>query len=163
MGATAGSVLPRCALRKRHTYRIEAFDSGDAGVLARIEEGQIRSLRPWPDSAGLGLAVLPDDPAAWPPVEIVTSHAGARGAVVRALCAAGARGLVAACTGNGTLHAELDAALREAQREGVVVLRSSRCLDGRVTARADDVLPSAGALTPVQARIELMLRLMGEG
>jgi L-asparaginase len=80
--------------------------------------------------------------------------------VVRALRQAGVDGIVVAGTGNGTLHHELEAALLEAQAGGVAVLRSSRCLDGNVADSAAAALPAAGALTPVQARIELMLRLL---
>jgi L-asparaginase len=42
----------------------------------------------------------------------------------------------------------------------VTVWRSSRCGNGRVIERADDVLPSAGDLTPVKARVELILQLL---
>ncbi|MEO8152294.1 MAG: asparaginase [Rhizobacter sp.] len=147
-------------VRKTHTYRVDAFTSGDAGPMGVIANGQVRVLRSRPPDIALGVSVLPADGAAWPRVEIVHSHAGADGAAVRALCAAGARGLVVAATGNGTVHRDLEAALLEAQASGVGVLRSSHCPGGRVMARADDVLPSAGDLTPVKARIELMLGLM---
>ena len=105
----------------------------------------------------IGLTVL-DRP--WPWVEIVTSHAAARGEVVRAMVAAGVQGIVLAGTGNGSVHHTLEAALIEAQHAGVAVLRSTRCLDGPVQMKPGDELPSAGTLTPVQARIELMLQLM---
>lgn len=157
----AGAVHAGDALRKQHTYRVDAFGSGDAGPLAWIEEGRVRALRPWPQAAGFGLEGLPADVSAWPAVEIVTSHAGADGRIVAALRAAGVRGIVVAATGNGTVHRRMEAALRDAQRDGIVVWRSSRCLDGVVTSAPDEAFPSAGALTPVQARIELMLRLMG--
>ena len=148
-------------VRKRHPYRIDAFDSGDAGAIGRIEEGELNLFRPWPAGDAWGLEMLPtDDASSWPQVEIVTSHAGASGAVVRALCGIGARGLVVATTGNGTLHHDLEAALREAQTQGVAVLRSTRCRDGRVLAAPGDTLPSAGDLTPEKARVELMLSLM---
>jgi L-asparaginase len=155
-----GVVWDARELRKSHTYRLEAFDAGDAGWLARVEEGRLRRQRDWPDGVALGLAGLPADPGAWPAVEIVTSHAGATGVLVRAAVAAGVRGLVVAATGNGTLHHALEAALRDAQAGGVRVWRSSRCLAGAVLAKPDDVFPTAGTLTPVQARIELMLELM---
>ena len=148
-------------VRKRHPYRIDAFDSGDAGAIGRIEEGELTLFRPWPAGDAWGLEMLPtDDASSWPQVEIVTSHAGASGAVVRALCGIGVRGLVVATTGNGTLHHDLEAALREAQAQGVAVLRSTRCRDGRVLAAPGDTLPSAGDLTPEKARVELMLSLM---
>lgn len=154
----AGSVHAGCEVRKAHPYRVDAFDSGDAGPLAYIEEGALRRLRDWPHGEALGLAhVLHDD---WPRVDIVLNHAGADGALVDALCALGARGIVAAGTGNGTLGAPLEAALLRAQAGGVAVLRTSRTARGRVIDAPGAALPGAGALTPVQARVELMLRLM---
>ncbi len=146
-------------LRKTHTYRVDAFSSGDAGVLGLVADGQVRISRARPKALALGTDCLPADATTWPRVEIVHSYAGADGAVVRLLCADGVRGLIVAATGNGTVHHALEAALLQAQSQGVKVLRSSRCLGGRVLARADDVLPSADDLTPVKARIELLLEL----
>jgi L-asparaginase len=159
----AGEVHSAFDLRKDHTYRLTAFGSGDAGVIAQVEEGRLRQHRPWPTGDALGVGRLPGDAAQWPWVEIVTSHAGARATPVDALCRAGVSGIVAACTGNGTLHHELEAALLKAQAEGVRVVRSSRCLNGAVIASAEQALPSAGALTPVQARIEMILALLEAG
>lgn len=156
----AGQVHGARDVRKVHPYRIDAFSSGDAGPIGIIEEDALRVFRAWPQGEAMALQALPEDPRAWPPVEIVTSHAGARGAVVRALCAAGARGLVVAGTGNGTVHRELEAALIEAQDSGVRVLRSSRCGSGRVLPTPSDALPGADDLTPAKARVELMLQLL---
>lgn len=157
----AGSVHGAAAVTKRHPYRADAFHSGDAGRLACIEEGRLTVFRPWPQApAAIGIDALPADPADWPRVEIVTSHAGARGNLVRALCAAGAvDGLVVAGTGNGTVHRALLAALRDAQAAGVAVLLASRCAEGRIVGTPDCGLPWVADLSPVKARIELMLRL----
>ena len=160
--AVAGVVWDARELRKLHTYRLEAFGAGDAGWIARVEEGRLRRQRDWPAGQPLGLARLPADAGAWPAVEILTSHAGASGTLVRAAVAAGVRGLVIASTGNGTLHHALEAALRDAQAAGVVVWRSSRCLAGAVLAKPGDIFPTTGTLTPVQARVELVLALMNE-
>ncbi|WOB10489.1 asparaginase [Piscinibacter gummiphilus] len=156
----AGAVHAAVDVRKAHTYRLDAFTSGDAGVLGVVEEGRTTAWRAWPQGEALGLQWLPVEDDAWPQVEIVTSHAGASGALVRAACEIGVQGLVVAATGNGTVHAALEAALLEAQDQGVTVWRSSRCGNGRVIGRADDVLPSAGELTPVKARVELILQLL---
>ncbi len=157
----AGSIHGGDVVRKVHPYRLDAFSSGDSGPVARIEEGIVCALRPWPTGDALGVDALDRSGWAWPAVEILTSCAAAGGGVVRALQASGVQGIVAAGTGNGSLHHELEAALREAETAGVAVLRSTRCLDGRIVGgRGTDPLPSAGGLTPVQARIELMLRLM---
>lgn len=159
----AGEVHSAFDLRKDHTYRLTAFGSGDAGVIAQVEEGRLRQHRPWPAGEALGVHRLPAEAAPWPWVEIVTSHAGARATLVETMCRAGVRGIVAACTGNGSLHHELEAALLEAQSAGVRIVRSSRCLGGAVIASAGQALPSACALTPVQARVEMILALLEAG
>ncbi|MFO1268832.1 MAG: hypothetical protein U1F67_20010 [Rubrivivax sp.] len=100
--------------------------------------------------------------AQWPVVDIVTSHAGARGDVIDALVRAGARGVVIAGTGNGSVHRALVEAARRAEAAGVAVRRASRCQLGGVVGERPDALPAAGMLTAPQARIELMLDLMLE-
>jgi L-asparaginase len=140
-----------------HPYRIDAFDSGDAGALGYIEEGHLRQLRDWPAGEALGLACTQREN--WPRVDIVVSAAGVDGALVDALVALGARGIVAACTGNGTLSAPLESALLRAQAAGVAVLRATRIGRGSIVETTTQALPSAGALTPVQARVELLLTL----
>lgn len=159
LAVIAGRVHAGAALRKRHASALDAFESGDEGPLAEVQDGVVRVLRAWPGGAAWGIERLPADPLAWPRVEIVTSHAGARGETVRALLADGAQGLVVAATGNGTVHHALESALLDAQRRGIAVLRASRCIGG-ITPGGDDRLPSAGTLSPVQARVELMLRLV---
>jgi L-asparaginase len=156
----AGRVHSAFDLRKSHTQRLDGFDSGDAGPIGVMEAGRLRRFRDWPRSTPLGLAVLPQGD--WPRVEIVTSHAGARGALVDALVAQGVDGLVVAGTGNGTLHHALEAALRRAAAQGVVVRRATRVAAGAVLATGTDAdgWPVCGALSAVQARIELLLELM---
>ena len=144
---------------KLHPYRVDAFRSGDAGPIGVVEEGAVRLFRNWPDGVAIGVDALPNDVAGWPRVEIVTSHAGASGALVRALGNDGIDGLVVVGTGNGTLHRDLETALLDVQRNGVAVLCSSRC-GGRVLAAPDAALPTADDLTPAKARVELLLRLL---
>jgi L-asparaginase len=93
-------------------------------------------------------------------VEIVTSHAGAAPRAVQALVAAGVQGLVVACTGNGSIHQALEAAVEQAQASGLPVLRATRCAAGGIVAGGASRLPSAEGLTPAQARVELMLQLL---
>jgi L-asparaginase len=154
----AGRVHGAADVAKKHSYRIDAFDSGDSGPIGVIEEGRLRLFRTWPTSEPLGLARIGRDVARWPRVEIVTSHAGASGAVVDALAAQGVQGLVVAATGNGTVHEAIEAALADAMKSGVKVLRATRCASGAVI--GDGELPSAGALSPVKARVELLLDLL---
>lgn len=156
----AGSVHGPHDVQKVHSYRPDAFSSGDAGPIAHVEEGRLRLLRAWPQGVALRQGRSLPDPAQWPRVEIVLNHAGAGGAIVRALVADGVAGLVVAGTGNGSLHHALEAALVEAQQRGVAVRRSSRCPQGRVLAQEGAALPAADGLSPVKARIALLLELM---
>ena len=154
-------VFAAADLRKQHGWRIDAFDAGDAGPLGLLQDGVLRRFRELPPAAPHPAArLLPADAQAWPVVDIVTSHAGARGATIDALVAAGAQGIVIAGTGNGSVHEQLLQAARHAIAAGVPVVRASRCLDSGVFGAPPDALPSYGALTPWQARIELMLDLL---
>ncbi len=162
----AGTIHSALDVQKVHTYRLDAFSSGDAGPVGYVEEGQLRLLRNWPQAqkspltiekvAGLGAL------AEWPQVEIVMSHAGASGAVVQALVAHGVQGLVVAATGNGTLHSALEAALWAAQDAGVKVVRASRCTEGRVLSMPGQRIADSQGLNPVKARVALMLDLLAE-
>ncbi|MDP3584212.1 MAG: asparaginase [Thiobacillus sp.] len=162
----AGQVHQAGHVQKVHTYRLDAFDSGDAGPLGCVEEGRLRAWQPWPEgTADRPLFQRLLATTAWPRVELITSHAGADGAVVRALLAASLpsaplRGLVVAGTGNGTLHADLLTALADAQAAGVVVRRGTRCAYGQVVPGPHDALADTGGLSPVKARLALVLELL---
>lgn len=159
--ALAGRVHDAVQVRKTHSYRVDAFESVDGALVARVEEGKVRLLGRWPAGEALGLERIAKPARDWPRVDIVLNHAGTDGRIVRALLASGADGLVAAGTGNGTLSALLEAALREAQLQGVRVVRSTRCDAGPVM-DLPGLLPGAAALSPVKARIEMILALLGE-
>ena len=155
----AGAIYGAEEVQKIHPYRLNAFSAGDAGAIGFVEQGHLRLLRDWPRGQGLPLVSGLAD-TAWPRVEIVMSYAGADGAVVRALLKAGVQGLVVAATGNGTVHQDLEAALLMAMQQGVKVVRSTRCNEGRLLPVVNDALPASAGLSPVKARIALMLALM---
>ena len=157
--ALAGRVHDATQVRKTHSYRVDAFESADGALVARVEEGAVRQIGRWPGGEALGLARISRPAERWPRVEIVMNHVGAGDAVVDALRASGIDGLVVAGTGNGTLGVTLEAALRAAHVDGVKVWRSTRCDAGPVM-DLPGLLPSAGALSPVKARIELILALL---
>jgi L-asparaginase len=165
----AGEVHGALEVAKVHTYRLDAFDSGDAGPLACVEEGEVRRFR------SRGASVASHDPAplarflaadALPRVELVTSHADADGSLVRALMEPGAarplRGIVVAGTGNGTVHQALTDALNAAQAQGVRVVLATRCARGRVVPHAGLPFAHSAGLSPVKARLALALDLLME-
>lgn len=166
----AGTVHAAQYVQKIHSYRLAAFDSGEAGPMGLVEEGAVRWLHPCPhfDMEGDSYPLERLQQIVWPRVDIVLSHACANGAIVRALTRAplpgddAVCGIVVAGTGNGTVHQDLEDALLEAQTQGVRVVRSSRCSLGTIVQGPN---PRAGitcsvAPTPVKARIALMLDLM---
>lgn len=162
----AGEVHGARAVSKVHPLRLNAFSSGDEGPLGWVEERSVRWARNCPPerpprcSAKI-VRSLPE-PDLWPQVEIVMSHAGVSGALVKALVAQGVDGIVVAATGNGTLHHVLEQALDAAEQEGVVVRIASRCAEGQVLGEPDAHWASANGLSPVKARICLMLDLIDD-
>ncbi len=154
-----GRVWSARDVRKAHSHALDAFDGGGAqplGVAVR-----------WPAGPALGWSWLQAQQQ--PCVAMLTSHADAQWeaqALRQALCAR-AQGELAldavlvACTGHGTVHEALDAALQEAAAAGVVIWRSSRVAQGGVLPRDGDRWPAAGHWTAAQARLALQLHLMG--
>lgn len=158
----AGTVHSAFDVQKVHTYKVDAFNSGDSGPIGYVEEGRLRLLRNWPGSQNLHEPVAIHSEVVWPRVEIILSHAGASALWVQSLVKQGIRGLVVAGTGNGTVHHALLASLLEAQAAGIRVTRSTRCLDGRVMPIPGDSIADSKGLSPVKARIMMMLELMAE-
>ncbi len=171
LAVCAGRILGAQDVQKVHSSRLDAFSAGEAGDLGRVQQGRVERLRDWPEPLvpqKMLLDALLKAPAL-PRVEIVLSLAAACGATVDALVdpavaarhgAPPVRGLVLAGTGGGTVHHELEAALRRAQAAGVRVLRSTRCADGFLLPRSGDEFPVAAGLSPVKARLALMLELL---
>lgn len=159
----AGEIHGAKHVQKVHPYRVQAFSSGDAGPLGWVEEGKARLVRNWP-VAPVGKSLIAIEKIAdahqWPQVEIVMSHAGASGSVVDALVRDRVQGIVVACTGNGTIHHALESALLRAQNAGVRVVRSTRCPEGQMLPKPGDLLPDANGLSPVKARVSLLLDLL---
>ncbi len=165
----AGAIHCPRRVSKVHPYRTDAFASVDGGCLGVVEQGNVRWWQV-PCQADLVLPAmhLPAEDQ-WPHVSIWLSHAGADGEALLAWLAqanaqgAPAFGVVAAGTGNATLHTRLEPALFEAQRRGWRVWRTSRCAEGRGVLGAESAgqqsFPLVG-LSAVKARIALMLSLM---
>ena len=163
----AGDIHSALDVQKVHTYRVNAFSSGDSGLLGIINKNIVKIIKKWPfnqqisaQTATKNIAIL-NTVYSWPKVEIIMNYAGADGTLVDALLTLGVRGLVVAGTGNGSVHQLLEAALMKAAAQGIQITRSTRCTDGRVFPRMDDRFPTSNGLSPVKARIDMMLRMMG--
>lgn len=137
-----------------------AFGAPNAGALGMISGPRIvwvgKPEHPHTRATGFdvsrfaGLTKLPR-------VDIVYSHADDDGVMVEAAVAAGARAIVHAGTGNGSIHAATEGALLEAARKGVIVIRASRVpggatVEGLTEWQAAGFVP-AGDLNPQKARV----------
>ena len=148
---------------KTSTYAVDAFQSPELGALGWVQDGRVEFARTVTRAHTTGTPFVAG--AAWPVVEIVTSYASASRTAVDALVAAGVHGIVVAGTGNGSIHASVQAALADARAHGIAVVRASRVGSGHVMrngAAPDDALGfvSAGSLNPYKARVLLMLALL---
>ena len=156
---------------KANTVRPNAFVAPYRGDLGVADPEGIVFHRPPARAAVFDIAGV----RALPRVDIVMSYAGADGADVDALVAAGAKGLVVAATGRGSIPPAQRDALDRASAKGVIVVVGSRTGSGSVPVR--DTAASAaragrparparlgtGDLNVQKARVLLMLALTRTG
>lgn len=152
----AEHILPARGLRKAHATGMDAFIALDGPVGST--RPQVRFFRPpaprpemlpWPDGA-------------LPQVHILHTAAGTSPEWLKAATELGARGIVLALTGNGSVPDAWADAVRQLTRDGIPVVRASRCSSGFIANRRLDVelgTFAAGRLSPAQARTALMLAL----
>jgi len=154
---------------KSNTTRLNAFTAPEAGPAGVTDPDGVFFRTPPPTTCPAPLIDV-DRIEAFPRVEIVYSHIGADSALVDALVAAGARGLVVAGVGRGGTTPSQSRALRRATEKGVIVITSNRTGGGRVGRPTNpdslrDVPEgrgttfSAGDLNPQKARMLLSLAL----
>ncbi|MBY0411436.1 MAG: asparaginase [Burkholderiaceae bacterium] len=159
----AGEIHGARQVQKVHPYRINAFGSGDAGPLGWVEEATVRwahNCPPVPTQNTLHAIEKIANLSDWPAVEIVMNYAGASGRMVDSMVNGGVQGIVVACTGNGTIHHALEAGLLRALGKGVRVVRSTRCPLGQMIPTVGNPFADSQGLSPVKARVSMMLDLL---
>jgi L-asparaginase len=156
----AGRAHAAVGVRKVDAWQLDSFNCGELGPVALLQDGTVLQRREWPGGVALGAALLELPLVAWPRVAWLTSHAGFDAALVDAAVAAGFDGLLLAGTGNGSLHADLQAAARRAEAAGVVVRLSTRCASGRLVGTAARLPWASGCSSAAQARVDLLLMLL---
>ena len=133
LAVCAGVIHTARRVQKVHPYRLDAFSSGDAGPIGWVESRRVRwAVNPQHAEVSIKRSIsildtLRPEVDLWPRVEVVWNHAGAGRVLVDAVVASGVDGLVVACTGNGTVHRHLEAALENARARGVAICLSTRC------------------------------------
>ena len=152
--------------QKTHTTHLDTFHSPNRGLAGVMNTGKAyfysrnttrHTLQSDFSVEGLSTNNLPY-------VEIVLSYANFGGSIIDDAVKRGAKGIVLAGVGDGNTTDAALAALKQAAKAGVVVVRSSRVGSGIVDRNVevnDDELGfiTAMELTPQKARILLMLGL----
>ena len=147
---------------KTSTGRMQTFRSPDFGLLGHADGDRLawyrRPLRQVAPDTEFDVRALADLPR----VDISYTYAGSDGTAIRAFAAAGAQGIICAGFAPGFCTPGEAEAITDAQRQGVVVMMSTRAGSGRVphTTRLREaaILP-ADNLNPQKARILLALAL----
>ncbi len=149
---------------KSHTSSIDSFCSPDFGCMGYMQNGEVKlhrlPTRQHTLHSPFGRMALPE----LPQVDVIYAYAGAGRESIDACVAGGARGLVHAGTGNGSISGIHQVAYRQAMQRGVAVVRSSRTGSGLVSRNGavnDDLFGSISAdtLSPQKARVLLCLAL----
>ena len=154
--AFAEHILPARGLRKAHATSVDAFAALDGPVGSMRPD--VRFFRPPAPRAEL----LPWPDADLPRVEIIQVAAGTSPDWLDAARGMGAKGIVLALPGNGSVPDAWREGIRTLTQQGVPVVRATRCGDGFVANRRLDVelgTLAAGRLSAAQARVALVLAL----
>ncbi len=112
-------------VRKLHTSNVEAFDSGEIGVLGQIDNGEVVWRRRPEPTVLLG---LPDRLANVPICKVFT---GISAGFFRSVARQQIEGLVLEAFGRGNVPPEIVPEIRKLVDKGVPVVITSRCLFGR--------------------------------
>ena len=152
------------SLTKTSTTAVQTFLSPVSGLIGTIAYGEVEFLRGPVGKHTAGSEFSVDGVKALPRVDIIMAYENMDGALIDAAAAAGAKGLVIAGVGNGNMTASALNALSAQAKKGVVSVRSSRVVTGRVGRNVeveDDKLGLVASLglNPQKARVLLRLAL----
>jgi L-asparaginase len=147
---------------KTSTYRMQTFRSPDFGALGHADGDAVtfyrKPLRRHAPDTEFDVRALD----ALPRVDISYAYTGADGTAARAFIAAGARGIVSAGFAPGFCGPGDEEVLKDAVRQGIVVVQSTRAGSGRTFKSAkmrESGFLVADNLNPQKARLLLALAL----
>lgn len=149
---------------KMHPTNVATFRGPDLGMVGMIAGPRIEWLAKSDKSHTLDtpwhletLERYAKDHGALPRVDILYSHVDDDGVFVNASVAAGAKAIVHAGTGNGSIHEGTVKHLYAAAKVGVMVIRASRTPSGMTVEGLDEWQSAgfvpAGSLNPAKARV----------
>ncbi len=149
---------------KTSTTDVDAFTNPELGILGYMQDGKPYfynlPLKKHTKESEFDIRNITEDNL--PRVDIVYSHANDDRVLVDAVVAAGAKGIIHAGTGNGSVHEKTLPGLQDAVKKDVVVVRDTRVPEGMVTHEqidTDNHFVNSNNINPQKARILLMLAL----
>jgi L-asparaginase type II len=149
---------------KTNTSTLDSFKTPDIGMLGYIQGSKAFFYRQGVRKHGFEGEFDISGLSSLPMVEIVYGYANMNAIGLDAFVAAGAKGIIHAGTGDGSLASPVKTALSAARKKGTLIVRSSRVGQGIVARNGeanDDELDFvvSDTLNPQKARILLMLAL----
>jgi L-asparaginase len=153
------------SLTKTSTTAVQTFLSPQSGLIGTVAYGQIEFYRGPIGKHTADSEFSLKGVTALPRVDIIMAYENMDGALIDAAVAAGAKGLVIAGVGNGNLTQSAVNALSAQAKKGIVCVRASRVVTGRVGRNVeldDDKLGFVASLdkNPQKARVLLRLALL---
>jgi L-asparaginase len=149
---------------KTNTTSLNTFQAHDIGYLGYVELGKPyfyrMPIRKHTVATPFNVGTL----TTLPQVDIVYAYGSNRPAMLNAAIADGAKGIVYAGVGDGSISVQLEPAAIAASKKGIIIARSSRTGAGRVVRNGEEKDDENGFivtdnLTPQKARLLLMLGL----
>lgn len=151
---------------KTNTTNVNAFASPNTGSIGQVYDGRVfynaQTLNKHSGSSAFDISKIESLPS----VEIVYAYAGASDAAINAFINNNAAGIIIAGTGDGSFDKAILESVKNAVKKGIIVVRSSRVVSGKVTTHYlgtfdDSKLGTlvSDNLNPQKARILLMLAL----
>ncbi len=153
------------SLTKTSTTAVQTFMSPLTGLIGSVAYGEIDFYRGPVAKNTVDSEFSLDGVTSLPRVDIVMAYENMDGALIDAAVAAGAKGIVIAGVGNGNMTAPALAALTKQAHNGIVCVRSSRVVTGRIGRNVEVDDDKAGLvasldLNPQKARVLLRLALL---
>ena len=149
---------------KTDTTSVETFQSINRGPAGVVHTGKIEWFEPMDRKVGLASEFSVDTLDKLPRVDVIYAHANMSADLIDAAIKNGAKGLVIAGVGDGNMTTQALDSLTKAAKNGVVVVRSTRLVQG-IVLRNNEVnddekgFVASGELNPGKSRVLLQLAL----
>lgn len=148
---------------KTNTTHVQTFKSPELGYIGYINNGVASFYKETTRLHTYKSEFSTKNIKTLPYVPVIYGHVNADTIFIKAAIDAGAKGIIYAGSGNGSIAKQIEQALFDAAKQGIVVVRSSRVGNGTVTESlktwTDNNILWSDTLNPQKARILLMLAL----